>query len=227
MGEVGGEVMLGFAELVSRMADDARGRGRYVFGLAGQPGSGKSTVAARLAEALGAVVVPMDGFHLDNTELARLGLSRVKGAPETFDAAGFVRLVEQLKHADGPISAPSFDRIADRTIDGAITVDPGDRIVIVEGNYLLLEHPPWGALRELFDLTGYLDVDAHTRVARLVARHVRHGRSLDEAREFVRMSDEANAVIVAATRPRADVVIIPRVPDGGDTGYEVGSSRST
>lgn len=207
MGEVGDEVRLVFAELVSRIADDARGRGRYVFGLAGQPGSGKSTLAARLAEALGAVVVPMDGFHLDNDELDRLGLSKVKGAPGTFDADGFVRLVDRLKHADGPISAPSFDRNADRTIGGAITVDPDDRIVIVEGNYLLLERPPWGALRDLFDLTGYIDVEAHTRVARLVARHVRHGRSPDEAREFVRMSDEANATIVAATRPHADVVI--------------------
>ncbi len=212
MGEAGDEVRLGFAELVARIADDARGRGRCVFGLAGPPGSGKSTVATRLADALGAVVVPMDGFHLDNAELDRLGLSRVKGAPETFDADGFVRLVEQLKHAGGPVSAPSFDRIADRTIDGAITVGPDDRIVIVEGNYLLLERPPWGALRELFDLTGYIDVDDHTRVDRLVARHVRHGRSPDEAHEFVRMSDEANAVIVAATRPRADLVIDPTRP---------------
>jgi pantothenate kinase len=77
----------------------------------------------------------------------------------------------------------------------------------VEGNYLLLERPPWSALQELFDRTGYLDVDDATRVERLVARHVRHGRSIDDAREFVRMSDEANAVIVAATRPRADVLI--------------------
>ncbi len=105
------------------------------------------------------------------------------------------------------MSAPSFDRVADRTIEGAITVAPDDRIVIVEGNYLLLERPPWGALLHLFDLTGYIDVDPDTRVARLVARHVRHGRSPDEAREFVRMSDEANARIVAATRSRADVVI--------------------
>ena len=212
MGEVGGESRLAFAELVAQLADDARGRGRYVFGLAGPPGSGKSTLAARLADALGAVVVPMDGFHLDNLELDRRGLSGVKGAPETFDADGFVRLVEQLQHADGPVSAPSFDRVADRVIDGAITVGPDDRIVIVEGNYLLLECAPWGALLNLFDLTAYIDVDPHTRVDRLVARHVRHGRSLDEAREFVLMSDEANAAVIAATRTRADVVIDPSRP---------------
>lgn len=211
MAEVGGRA-LGFAELVSQIADDARGRPRHLFGLAGPPGSGKSTVAARLADALGAVVVPMDGFHLDNAELDRLGLSGVKGAPETFDAAGFVRLVAQLRHADDPVAAPSFDRLADRAIDAAITVEPDDHIVIVEGNYLLLERPPWATLRELVDLTCYVDVDDATRVARLVARHVRHGRSLESAREFVLMSDEANAAIIAATRPRADIVIDPSLP---------------
>ena len=204
--------MLGFADLLARIAHDARGRRRHVFGLAGPPGSGKSTVAARLAEALGGVVVPMDGFHLDNAELERTGLSDVKGAPETFDAAGFVRLVERLTHADGPVSAPSFDRFADRTLDAAITVAPDDHIVIVEGNYLLLDRPPWGSLVDLFDRTGYLDVDDATRVERLVARHVRHGRTLDDAREFVRTSDEANAAVIAATRSRADVLIDPSRP---------------
>lgn len=212
MGEADDEVRLGFAELVSQIADDARRRGRYVFGLAGPPGSGKSTVALRLAEALGAVVVPMDGFHLDNIDLDRLGLSWVKGAAETFDAVGFVRLVEQLTSTTETVLAPSFDRVADRTIDDAITVTPHDRIVIVEGNYLLLEHPPWAALRVLFDRTGYIDVDDSTRVDRLIDRHVRHGRSREEAREFVQISDEANAAIVFATRPLADVVIDPSLP---------------
>lgn len=213
MGDVDDEARLGFADLVAQIADEARGCRRYVFGLAGPPGSGKSTVAVRLADALGGVVVPMDGFHLDNAELERLGLSKVKGAPETFDAHGFVRLVEQLQqHATGPVSAPSFDRVADETVDGAITVAPDEHIVIVEGNYLLLDHRPWAALTALFDLTGYLDVDDTTRVERLVARHVRHGRTIDDAREFVGTSDEANATIIAASRSRADVVIDPSQP---------------
>jgi pantothenate kinase len=212
MGEVGDGARVGFAELVSQIADRARPRRRYVFGLAGPPGSGKSTVAVRLAAELRAVVVPMDGFHLDNDELDRLGLSGVKGAPGTFDAAGFVRLVEQLRHATGPVLAPSFDRVADRTIDAAITVESDDHIVIVEGNYLLLERPPWASLRELFDRTGYIDVDHATRVERLVARHVRQGRSLEDAREFVRTSEEPNAALVAATRQYADVVIDPSRP---------------
>jgi pantothenate kinase len=200
---------LGFTDLVAHITDAAGGRRRYLFGLAGPPGSGKSTVAARLADALGVVVVPMDGFHLDNAQLERLGLRGVKGAPETFDAAGFVRLVEQLRHATGPVSAPAFDRVADHSVDAAITVAPDDRIVIVEGNYLLLDRPPWASLRQLFDLTGYLAVDDATRVERLVARHVRHGRTPADAHHFVHTSDEANAAIIAATRSCADVVIDP------------------
>lgn len=203
---------LGLGALADWIADDALGRSRYVFGLAGPPGSGKSTVAAHLADVLDAVVVPMDGFHLDNSELATLGLSEVKGAPETFDASGFVQLVGRLKQAGRPVLAPAFDRIADRTIDGAISIGPDDRIVIVEGNYLLLDRPPWARLRQLFDRTGYLHVDDATRVDRLVARHVSHGRSINEAREFVHRSDELNAAIVAVARHRADVVIDPSLP---------------
>lgn len=202
----------GISELVAMIAAGSAGRSRYLFGLAGPPGSGKSTVAARLAAASGGVVVPMDGFHLDNAELDRRGLSEVKGAPETFDADGFLRLVRRLRQPDGPVLAPSFDRLADRAVDAAITVDPSESIVIVEGNYLLLDRPPWDALVDLFDRTGYLVVDDAERVERLVARHVDHGRSPDAAREFVLRSDEANAAIVAASRHRADVFIDPSRP---------------
>jgi pantothenate kinase len=200
---------IGFAELVALIAGEARNRRRYVFGLAGPPGSGKSTVAARLAAALDGVVVPMDGFHLDNVELERRGLRDVKGAPDTFDAAGFVRLVEQLRRADRPVVAPAFDRVADRAIAGAITVTPDDCIVLVEGNYLLLDRPPWSELPRHLDRTGFIVGDDTARVERLIARHVAHGRSPDEARAWVLRSDEANAALVAASSRFADVLIDP------------------
>jgi pantothenate kinase len=102
-----------------------------------------------------------------------------------------------------------FDRVADRAVAGAITVGPDDRIVVVEGNYLLLDQPPWDAVADLVDLSGYLDVDDDERVERLVARHVRHGRSPADAREFVLRSDEANAALIAGSRHRAAVLIDP------------------
>ena len=212
MADTDGARMLGVADRLAPSERGARGRRRSLFGLAGPPGSGKSTVAARLAGALGSVVVPMDGYHLDNDELERLGLSTVKGAPETFDATGFVRLVERLTRGAGPISVPSFDRVADCTVDAAITVAADDHIVIVEGNYLLLDRAPWTALADLFDCTGYIVVEDATRIDRLVGRHVRHGRTVEDAREFVGRSDEANAAVIAATRSRADVLIDPSRP---------------
>lgn len=199
---------IGFAELVERIAVESADRPRYVFGLAGPPGSGKSTVAARLAAALGGVVVPMDGFHLDNAELERQGLSEVKGAPETFDAAGFVRLVHRLRLADGPVLAPSFDRLADRSVDAAITVTPSAHIVIVEGNYLLHPDPPWAHVPELLDETWYVELaDDQTRIERLIARHVEFGKSTSESIRWVHDSDQRNADLIAASRSRADRIL--------------------
>jgi pantothenate kinase len=202
-----GAATIGVAALAALIAERATGRRRFVVGVTGPPGSGKSTVAARLADDLGAVVVPMDGFHVDDDELRRSGLADVKGAPDTFDATGFVDLVRRLSEGTEAVSAPAFDRVADRTVPGAITVAPSDRLVVVEGNYLLLDRAPWSSLRASFDLVAYLVVDDDVRVARLIERHVRHGRSSEEASEFVHRSDEANAALVATTRARADVLV--------------------
>ena len=147
----------------------------------------------------------MDGFHLANETLDAQGLRSVKGAPETFAATAFVAAMRQLAAADTDVHLPDFDRVADEPRPGRITVRPSDDIVIVEGNYLLLDEAPWSELRDHFDAVAHLRVDPVLRVERLVRRHVRFGKTRDEASAFVRSSDEPNAVRVEAVRGRAHV----------------------
>ncbi|MCV2395520.1 nucleoside/nucleotide kinase family protein [Actinotalea sp. M2MS4P-6] len=199
------------AELLARAAVLAGG-GRTLLGIAGPPGAGKSTLAHAVVAALGgrAVLVPMDGFHLAQAELERLGRADRKGAPDTFDAEGFVALLTRLggQRPDDPVVyAPRFDRLLEEAIAGAIPV-PGDvPLVVVEGNYLLHDDGAWGKVASLLDETWYLELDDEVRVERLVARHVAHGRSPAAAREWVLRSDEANARLVAAGRGRASRVV--------------------
>ena len=187
--------------------DRARVRDRYLFGIAGPPGSGKSTLAARLGADLRAPVVAMDGFHLPNAELIERGQLDRKGAPETFAAQSFVELVRRLRHPSGVVDCPGFDRTIDEPVAGRVRVTPDDVVVIVEGNYLLLDEAPWGDLAELFDAVGYLDVADEMRIERLVDRHVAFGRERSEAIDFVHRSDEANTQLVVASRARADVFV--------------------
>ena len=193
----------------------AQGR-RVLLGITGPPGAGKSTVSAALLAALppgGAVVVPMDGYHLAQAELERLGRADRKGAPDTFDAAGFVALLQRVRaqrEGDGPVYAPLFRREIEEPIANAVPVDAAVPVVLVEGNYLLLDDGDWAGVRGLLDACWYVGVPDDVRVERLVARHVAHGRSPQAATEWVHRSDEANARLVAATRDRADVVV--RIP---------------
>ncbi|MFJ8013343.1 nucleoside/nucleotide kinase family protein [Streptomyces sp. NPDC096339] len=207
------------SELVARAATlAARGGGssrgsRRILGIAGPPGAGKSTLAARLAEALGpdtAVVVPMDGFHLAQAELARLGRADRKGAPDTFDAAGYVALLRRLRGSDAAtVYAPAFDRSIEEPVAGSIRVDPGVPLVITEGNYLLHDEGEWASVRPLLDEAWYLAPAEELRVRRLVDRHVRHGKDREYARAWVTRSDEPNARLVAPGRHRADLVVDP------------------
>jgi pantothenate kinase len=182
---------------------------RVIVGITGPPGAGKSTVAEWLVRRLGgdAVAVPMDGFHLSNEELGRLGLAHRKGAPETFDAWGFVHLMRRLRAAEELVYAPLFHRTVEQAISSALPVPAGVRLVVVEGNYLLLPTQPWAQARPLFDLVAYLEVPDETRVARLLARARAGGRDEAAARDWVMRNDEANARIIAANRDRADVVL--------------------
>jgi pantothenate kinase len=185
------------------------GDDRVMVGIAGPPGAGKSTLAAAIVEAVGhsAVCVPMDGFHLSNVELGRLGLADRKGAPETFDAAGFVHLLRRIVAGEELVYAPAYSRVLHESVGGVIPVFATTRLVVVEGNYLLLPREPWAGVRPLLHRAIYVDVPDEVRVAGLL--HRQHSRGLDEeqARDWVQRSDEANARLVAATRGSADIVL--------------------
>ncbi|MEU7565390.1 nucleoside/nucleotide kinase family protein [Streptomyces fradiae] len=184
---------------------------RRLLGLAGPPGAGKSTLATRLVEGLDglAVLVPMDGFHLAGAELDRLGRADRKGAPDTFDAAGYRALLARLRAAEPGVTvyAPAFDRALEEPVAGSVPVPPDVPLVVTEGNYLLHDDPAWAPVRPLLDEVWYVEADDALRVRRLVDRHVRYGRDRAAAERWVRESDEANARLVAPGRARADLVV--------------------
>jgi pantothenate kinase len=185
------------------------GGGRKLLGVVGPPGAGKSTLALALQQAFAEVsqIVPMDGYHLANAELARLGRAGRKGAPDTFDSAGYVALLRRLRaqHGDEIVYAPEFRREIEEPIAGAIAVLPTTRLVITEGNYLLLEQGAWAEVAALLDDSWYVAIDSGLRNQRLVARHERFGRSPDAAAAWVQSTDEPNARLIEATRTRARV----------------------
>ncbi|GAA2883131.1 nucleoside/nucleotide kinase family protein [Pseudonocardia halophobica] len=183
--------------------------GRALLGIAGAPGSGKTTLAAHVAAAVpGAVHVPMDGFHLADVALDRLGRRDRKGAPDTFDAAGYLALLRRLRTGEsGPVYAPMFERDLEQPLAGAIAVPPDARLVVTEGNYLLLPDEPWPAVAAELTEVWFCDLREELRLRRLVDRHVRFGKAPGAAEEWVRRVDGPNAERVAATRDRADLVV--------------------
>lgn len=183
---------------------------RRLLGLVGPPGSGKSTLAQALAASFGeqVVVVPMDGYHLANSELERLQRRGRKGAQDTFDSAGYVALLRRLRHQEDAetVYAPLFERSLEEPIAGAIAIHSQTPLIITEGNYLLLQQGPWAQVQALLDETWYVEVDGALRQARLVERHRHFGRSQQAAEDWVANTDEPNARLIAATAARADVI---------------------
>ncbi|MEV4537262.1 nucleoside/nucleotide kinase family protein [Asanoa sp. NPDC049518] len=196
--------------LVARAAALADLGPRRVLGIVGAPGAGKSTLAARIVDGVGpaAALVPMDGYHLAEAELHRLGRHDRKGAIDTFDAGGYVSMLGRLA-AGGPetVYAPQFHREIEEPIAGSIPVPQEVRLVVTEGNYLLVPDEPWSGVRLLLDEVWYLDLDEEERLRRLVDRHMAYGRSRAEAKARSYGSDQVNAELIATTRSRADLVV--------------------
>lgn len=208
------------ADLVDLAHALVTGSARVVLGVSGAPGAGKSTLARALVDALAAqpptgmpspdwvVLVPMDGFHLADVELHRLGLHDRKGAPETFDAAGYAALLARVAADDGEtVYAPSFARDLDQPVAGAIPVTPQTRLVVTEGNYLLLDTGAWPRVRSHLTQVWHCAPEEQRRRAQLVTRHTAYGKDPEVARRWALGPDESNAALVGAAAHRADLVI--------------------
>ncbi len=206
----------GTGSLVEAVVGLVGDRRRVVLGIAGAPGSGKSTLAEALVEAVVArhgsgwvAHVPMDGFHLADAQLDRLGARGRKGAPDTFDALGYAALLDRLVHEpDTWVYAPGFDRTLEQPLAAAMVVPPAARVVVTEGNYLLLPGADWARARRVMDEVWYVTGDDDVRRSRLVERHVTFGKAPAAAESWVAQTDEANAAVVAAAADLADRVVV-------------------
>ncbi|GIM93991.1 nucleoside/nucleotide kinase family protein [Paractinoplanes toevensis] len=209
-----------FDALADRARSLVAGGGRAVLGIAGPPAAGKTTLAEELVAALAphppagleagrwVAHVPMDGFHLADVELERLGLRDRKGAPDTFDALGYAALLRRLhEDEDEIIYAPGFERVIEQPIAGAIPIERTARLIVSEGNYLLVDTPRWRTVRPMLTEVWYADLDQDTRLGRLIARHLRFGKDETAATAWATGTDERNAEVIRATRERADLVI--------------------
>lgn len=184
----------------------------FLLGVVGKPGVGKSTFTQNMLDVLKSdrvVVVPMDGFHLSNEELVKVGKRERKGAPDTFDVQAFLELLKLLRKRNGKeVIFPTFERESETSIPGGGRILPSATLVVVEGNYLLHPDDGWGEVKSYFDETWYLELNETVRKSRLINRHIFFGKSPIAAEAWVENSDEKNALLIAASRTLADVAVV-------------------
>lgn len=197
---------------ILEMESGANGK-RIAIGIAGGPGTGKSTLAAELVAMLNAVkpgsaaLVPMDGFHMKHAKIEAMGATDRKGAPHTFEGAAFVSFLHHLKQASGPVSGPGYSRKIEDTVDDAFTVAPDVRVLVVEGNYLLLTEGPWAGVKSLLDYAVFIHVPRTLVETRLMKRHGEEGLYTEgRNRAHIERNDLPNYDLVEQSRERADVI---------------------
>ena len=196
--------------LIARIDALLAGGGR-LLGIVGAPGAGKSTLAEAVVAHFGdrARLLPMDGFHMANEELARLGRSMRKGAPDTFDVDGYLDALHRVREREHDVLAPRFNRDIEEPIAGAIRIAPTTELVVTEGNYLLLHEGRWALVAELLDESWMLRPHDDVRRERLVRRHIVHGRSAQDAHQWVLTVDEPNARLIDRASAPPDLIIDP------------------
>ena len=202
--------LLSIDEAVAGARRLASAGARRLLGICGPPGGGKSTLADRIVNELhgDARLVRMDGFHLAQVELARLGREDRKGAIDTFDAVGYVAVLRRLRAAtEGIVYAPEFRRDIEEPVAGAVAVPAESRLVVTEGTYLLVDAAPWHEVRSLLDEVWYVTTPEDTRLRWLIQRHIRYGRAPDAARAWALGTDQRNANLVESTISRADALV--------------------
>jgi pantothenate kinase len=189
---------------------------RFIVGIAGGPGSGKSAFAVRLKELINskstksnsdlAQTFPMDGFHRKNSELESTGLLSVKGAPETFDVEGYLLILKRIRLGEN-LKAPIYSREAHDIIDNALPIEPHHKIIITEGNYLFYDAEGWCEIKDIIDLKIYINAAKGVCEKRLLERHMRGGKTEVEALEKIKMVDMENYDLIDQTKKYADEVI--------------------
>jgi len=188
---------------------------RFMLAITGAPGAGKSTLAELLMRNTNevlkdeiAIVIPMDGYHYHNDILAEKGLLPLKGIPQSFDSQRFVMLIKEIaSQKQEKLYCPTYDRGLHNPVERSIVIENKHKIIIVEGNYLLLDTCPWNELADLFDESWFIETPLTTTKERLISRHVLAGRSFEEALSKISSTDAPNAELIIQTRHRATKLI--------------------